>query len=269
MHTNDMIAFAHLTVRYPAANGQTKPRAAVEDVSLTVPQGTVCAIIGPSGCGKSTLLKAVAGLIKPSAGNVRLAGRDVDPKSACIGFMPQNYGLLPWQTVRENIVLGCRIRGLWHEGRAEDEQRLQKLMAELHIEEFSARYPRELSGGQQQRVSLARAFLLRPDILLMDEPFSALDAITREEMQDVFLKLWQQEHITTLLVTHYVEEALDLGQRIVVMGTHPGRIARVIENPLGGRAEVRGTQAFFEMGRELREEIRRISRESREKEEQA
>ncbi len=264
MHTNDMIAFEHLTVRYPAAKGQNKPMAAVEDVSLTVPQGTVCAIIGPSGCGKSTLLKAVAGLIEPSAGRVRLAGRAADPKSACIGFMPQNYGLLPWQTVRGNILLGCRIRGLWHEGRAADEERLQKLMAELHIEEFSARYPRELSGGQQQRVSLARAFLLRPDILLMDEPFSALDAITREEMQDVFLKLWQQEHITTLLVTHYVEEALYLGQYIVVMGAHPGHIARIIENPLGGRAEVRGTQKFFEMGRGLREEIRRISRENAE-----
>lgn len=264
MHTNDMIAFEHLTVRYPAAKGQNKPMAAVEDVSLTVPQGTVCAIIGPSGCGKSTLLKAVAGLIEPSAGRVRLAGRAADPKSACIGFMPQNYGLLPWQTVRGNILLGCRIRGLWHEGRAADEERLQKLMAELHIEEFSARYPRELSGGQQQRVSLARAFLLRPDILLMDEPFSALDAITREEMQDVFLKLWQQEHITTLLVTHYVEEALYLGQYIVVMGAHPGHIARIIENPLGGRAEVRGTQEFFEMGRGLREEIRRISRENTE-----
>ncbi|WP_295630902.1 ABC transporter ATP-binding protein [uncultured Mitsuokella sp.] len=264
MHTNDMIAFEHLTVRYPAAKGQNKPMAAVEDVSLTVPQGTVCAIIGPSGCGKSTLLKAVAGLIEPSAGRVRLAGRAADPKSACIGFMPQNYGLLPWQTVRGNILLGCRIRGLWHEGRAADEERLQKLMAELHIEEFSARYPRELSGGQQQRVSLARAFLLRPDILLMDEPFSALDAITREEMQDVFLKLWQQEHITTLLVTHYVEEALYLGQHIVVMGAHPGHIARIIENPLGGRAEVRGTQEFFEMGRGLREEIRRISRENTE-----
>ncbi len=264
MHTNDMIAFEHLTVRYPAAKGQNKPMAAVEDVSLTVPQGTVCAIIGPSGCGKSTLLKAVAGLIEPSAGRVRLAGRAADPKSACIGFMPQNYGLLPWQTVRGNILLGCRIRGLWHEGRAADEERLQKLMAELHIEEFSARYPRELSGGQQQRVSLARAFLLRPDILLMDEPFSALDAITREEMQDVFLKLWQQEHITTLLVTHYVEEALYLGQYIVVMGAHPGHIARIIENPLGGRTEVRGTQEFFEMGRGLREEIRRISRENAE-----
>lgn len=259
-----MIAFEHLTVRYPAAKGQNKPMAAVEDVSLTVPQGTVCAIIGPSGCGKSTLLKAVAGLIEPSAGRVRLAGRAADHKSACIGFMPQNYGLLPWQTVRGNILLGCRIRGLWHEGRAADEERLQKLMAELHIEEFSARYPRELSGGQQQRVSLARAFLLRPDILLMDEPFSALDAITREEMQDVFLKLWQQEHITTLLVTHYVEEALYLGQYIVVMGAHPGHIARIIENPLGGRAEVRGTQEFFEMGRGLREEIRRISRENAE-----
>ena len=173
----DTIAFQHLTVRYRTAG--RADAAAVADVSLTVPRGTVCAIIGPSGCGKSTLLKAVAGLVQPSSGCVTIAGEKADPKKSCIGFMPQNYGLLPWQTVRENIVLGCRIRHTWHKGRAEDEARLLHFMEALHIRGLADRYPHELSGGQQQRVSLARAFLLQPDILLMDEPFSALDAIKR------------------------------------------------------------------------------------------
>ena len=132
-------------------------------------------------------------------------------------------------------------------------------MAALHIEGLATRYPHELSGGQQQRVSLARSFLLQPDILLMDEPFSALDAITREEMQDVFLALWQEQHVTTLLVTHYVEEALYLGQKIALMAADPGRIARVFDNPLGGHPEQRGSREFFEMSRALREEIRGIS----------
>ena len=169
MNPTDMIAFDHLTVRYRSA--ERAVAAAIADVSLTVPQGTVCAIIGPSGCGKSTLLRAVAGLVQPEGGCVKIAGGKADPKKYRIGFTPQNYGLLPWQTVRENIVLGYRIRHEWHAGREEDEARLARLMAALHIEGLAMRYPHELSGGQQQRVSLARSFLLQPDILLMDEPF--------------------------------------------------------------------------------------------------
>ena len=268
MNPTDMIAFDHLTVRYRSA--ERAVAAAIADVSLTVPQGTVCAIIGPSGCGKSTLLRAVAGLVQPEGGCVKIAGGKADPKKYRIGFMPQNYGLLPWQTVRENIVLGCRIRHDWHAGREEDEARLARLMAALHIEGLAMRYPHELSGGQQQRVSLARSFLLQPDILLMDEPFSALDAITREEMQDVFLALWQEQHVTTLLVTHYVEEALYLGQKIVLMAANPGRLARVFDNPLSGSRERRSSQAFFEMSRALREEIRtlRVQDESDEQREE-
>ena len=208
--------------------------------------------------------------MQPTSGCVTIAGEKADPKKSCIGFMPQNYGLLPWQTVRENIVLGCRIRHTWHKGRAEDEARLLHFMEALHIRGLADRYPHELSGGQQQRVSLARAFLLQPDILLMDEPFSALDAITREEMQDVFLGLWHEQHTTTLLVTHYVEEALYLGQKIVLMAANPGRIARVFDNPLSGSRERRSSQAFFEMSRTLREEIRtlRVQDESDEQREE-
>lgn len=224
------------------------------DVNLTVPTGQVCAIIGPSGCGKSTLLKVVAGLLKPDFGHVWIDGQETNPKAMKIGFMPQNYGLLPWQTVEQNILLGERIRG---KKNAYSQEELRALMRELGIAGLEKRYPRELSGGQQQRVALARSFLLEPDILLMDEPFSALDAITREEMQDVFLDLWQSNQITTMLVTHYVEEALYLGQQIAVMAPH-GRIADIIDNPLSGSREKRDSEEFFAMGKSLREKIRQL-----------
>lgn len=226
---------------------------ALKNISLDVGEKEITALIGPSGCGKSTLLKVIAGLLRPAEGSVTIAGRPVDPRHTCIGFMPQNYGLLPWKTVRQNILLGCEIRGTRQDTRR---QGMQQLAKKLHIEELLDRYPHELSGGQQQRVGLARAFLLQPDVLLMDEPFSALDAITREEMQDVFLALWQQQSVTTLLVTHYVEEALCLGKQIVLMAAQPGRIAKIIDNPLGGQRELRDTPAFFQQARALREAIR-------------
>ena len=166
--------------------------------------------------------------------------------------MPQNYGLLTWKTVRENVELGGRIR---HERVRENETAF--MMQRLGIDAFSERYPKELSGGQQQRVGLARAFLLRPDVLLMDEPFSALDAITREEMQEIFLSLWHEQHVTTVLVTHYVEEALYLGQRIVILADAPGRIAEVLDNPLFGCIDQRNKVEFFRMSCYLREQIKK------------
>lgn len=246
----DMIEARHLTVGY---SSRSRNHPVLCDVSLTVPQGAVCAVIGPSGCGKSTLLKVIAGLIHPDQGSVLLDGSPVNPKKRKIGFMPQNYGLLPWKTVRENILLGCRMKGEITAATRKEAERLCKC---LGLEGLERRYPRELSGGQQQRVALARSFLLRPDVLLMDEPFSALDAITREEMQDVFLTLWKQRGTTTILVTHYVEEALYLGQTIVRMSAGPGTVAEVIPNPLAGRTEMRMSQDFFARGRELRERIR-------------
>nr|WP_256625921.1 ABC transporter ATP-binding protein [Selenomonas ruminantium] len=226
---------------------------ALQDVSLTVPQGTVCAVIGPSGCGKSTLLKVVAGLIRNYTGSVRINGEKVNPQKLCIGFMPQNYGLLPWQTAGENIRLACRLKGGWS---ADKKEQMHDLCQKLGIENLLNRYPQELSGGQQQRVSLARVFLLEPDILLMDEPFSALDAITREEMQDVFRDLWEDAGITTMLVTHYVEEALYLGQQIVLMSSSPGTVAEVMDNRWQGSRSWEDLPDFFVKGQELREKIK-------------
>ena len=196
-----MIQIENLFVQYGKQN-------ILENISLNLPTGAVCAVIGPSGCGKSTLLNVLAGLNRSYSGNVLIDGGAPSPKTQTIGFIPQNYGLLPWLKVRENIMLGLKIK---RKGRA---KLPQELIASLGLDKLLERYPKELSGGQQQRVSLARAFALNADLLLMDEPFSALDAITREEMQDVFINLWQKQKVTTVLVTHYVEEALYLGQKI-------------------------------------------------------
>ena len=243
------INIEHLTVSYQK-NKENLP--VLSDVSLAVPSGTVCAVIGPSGCGKSTMLKVAAGLIKDYEGQVTVGGRPLDTRSMTIGFMPQSYGLLPWRTVAENIRLGRKVKGLWQES---DEERLKELASRLGLEGLLERYPHELSGGQQQRVSLARVFLLQPDILLMDEPFSALDAITREEMQDVFRELWQQESITTILVTHYVEEALYLGGQIAVMGGN-GKISEKLANPAGDTPLRRSDERFFQLGRQLRQKLK-------------
>ncbi len=246
-----MIDIEGLTVHYQSAH---ETYTALSDISLTVPSGGTCAVIGPSGCGKSTLLKVAAGLIRDYDGVVRLEGQPVDPRRQTIGFMPQNYGLLPWKTVDENICLGLKIK---NNAARIDKNVLQELMGQLGIEGLGHRYPGELSGGQQQRVALARVFILQPDVLLMDEPFSALDAISREEMQDVFLVLWQKYAVSTILVTHYVEEALYLGQRIVILSANPGHISKVIDNPLFGGRNIRTQPEFFSMGLRLRNLIKK------------
>ena len=244
-----MIDLQHLSYGYSV---DEKCMQVLHDINMRVEKGEICSVIGPSGCGKSTLLKIIAGLLHDYDGTAMIDGVPVDPKRQRVGFMPQNYGLLPWKTVRENVELGGRIR---HERVRKNET--VSMMQRLGIDAFSERYPKELSGGQQQRVGLARAFLLRPDVLLMDEPFSALDAIKREEMQEVFLSLWHEQHVTTVLVTHYVEEALYLGQRIVILADAPGRIAEVLDNPLFGCIDQRNKVEFFRMSCYLREQIKK------------
>ena len=244
-----MIDLQHLSYGYSV---DKKCMQVLHDINMHVEKGEICSVIGPSGCGKSTLLKIIAGLLHDYDGTAMIDGVPVDPKRQRVGFMPQNYGLLPWKTVRENVELGGRIR---HERVEENET--ASMMQRLGIDAFSERYPKELSGGQQQRVGLARAFLLRPDVLLMDEPFSALDAITREEMQEVFLSLWHYQHLPTVLVSPFVEEALCLGQRIVILADAPGHIAEVLDNPLFGCIDQRTKVEFFRMSCYLREQIKK------------
>lgn len=225
----------------------------IENISFGVLSGTVSVIIGPSGSGKSTLLKTIAGIEKASVGSIYLDGEILSPKTKKIGFVPQNYGLFPWRTVEENILLGVKIKN-----KINDKVilKMNELMGNLGILEFKKRYPKELSGGQQQRVSLARAFLLGADALLMDEPFSALDAITREETQNIFLNLWEKQKLLTILVTHDVEEALYLGKNIIVLSKN-GRILENLNNPFFGNREQIYNKNFVEMRKKIRELIQR------------
>ena len=249
MWGDGLLCFSGVSVDYGTGEDAVH---ALADISLCVERGTVLALIGASGCGKSTLLRVVAGLVRPTAGTLHADGAPVDPRVLRIGFLPQNYGLLAWKTVRENILLGAEIKGEWDEKRKAISD---ELVADLGLKDLLTRYPHELSGGQQQRVGLARVFLLAPDLLLMDEPFSALDAITRESMQEVFLSLRKKYAVTTMLVTHYVEEALALAGRIAVMTGTPGRIAEIIDNPFAGDLTHRSTPEFFVLGQKLRAKI--------------
>lgn len=244
-----MISLEHINAAYQTKAG-TLP--VLSNIDIQVPEGETCALIGPSGCGKSTLLKIAAGILTNVQGSVFFRGEPLDPAKHVIGFMPQNYGLLPWRRVRDNILLGWRIK---RGNDTKDRFVWQELISRLGLEKLLDRYPGELSGGQQQRVGLARVFYLRPDLLLMDEPFSALDAITREEMQDVFLELWRVYGVTTLLVTHQPEEAVLLGQRITVLSPRPASVVKIIDNPLFAQPDMRRQPSFLTVENELRQAL--------------
>ncbi|MDD4601338.1 Vitamin B12 import ATP-binding protein BtuD [bioreactor metagenome] len=245
-----MIKINNLSVTYQSLEDCY---AALDNINLELEAGETCAIIGPSGCGKSTLLKVLAGIITNFDGTVEINDQPIRPSKQRIGFIPQNYGLLPWKNVDENIRLGAKIKGLSSASGTED---IALLLEELGLKGLERRYPGELSGGQQQRVALARAFLLKPDLLLMDEPFSALDAMTREEIQDVFLAVWREHAVSTILVTHHVEEAVYLGRKIVILSVSPGTVSTIIDNPLFGVEDVRNHEDFFQLCRQLRKKIK-------------
>ena len=246
-----MISFRNLCVSY---GRQNEKRVALNDVSIDIPTGSVAAVIGPSGCGKSTLLKAAAGLIEHDSGSALIDEKPVNPHEQVIGFMPQSYGLMPWKTVRDNIMMAVKIKKRMSSVKRED---VDALVQKLGIENLLSLYPAELSGGQQQRVALARVFLLRPDVLLMDEPFSSLDAITREDMQEIFLSLWQDCHVTTIMVTHFVEEAILLGQKIIVLSKSPGRVIAEIDNSLSGNRNAHESEEYMRLAERLHELVRK------------
>jgi NitT/TauT family transport system ATP-binding protein len=246
-----MITISHLSVAYGLPEDRYQ---ALDDIDLALPEGEIYAIIGPSGCGKSTLLKVLAGIIQSFAGSVQINGQPLNPQQQTIGFIPQNYGLLPWKNVVDNILLGVNIK---YQDTTDAQKSLPALLQQLGLQGLENRYPGELSGGQQQRVALARSFLLKPDLLLMDEPFSALDAITREEIQAVFLNTWRQRPVSTVLVTHHVEEAVYLGRKIVILTGRPGIINTVIDNPLFGGTDIRSSHDFFQLCLGLRQKLKK------------
>ncbi|MDA3846103.1 MAG: ATP-binding cassette domain-containing protein [Vallitaleaceae bacterium] len=228
---------------------------ALGPISMKIAPSDIYALIGPSGCGKSTFLHVLSGIIKNYQGQVTLKSNPIDPKKHDIGFIPQNFGLLAWKTVYKNCVLSLKIK----EKIITPDQmnRIDYIMDQLNITDLKDRYPRELSGGQKQRVSIARAFIMNPDLLLMDEPFSALDALTREEAQELFVAMWNQYKTTTVFATHSNEEAINMGKKIVILSHYPGTIVEVIDNPLFNTENLRENKAFHTLAAHLRSVVKK------------
>jgi NitT/TauT family transport system ATP-binding protein len=203
---------------------------ALKDINLEIPHGQFTCLLGPSGCGKSTLLNAVAGFALPTSGRITVDGKPVTEPGPDRGMVFQEYALFPWMTVEDNIGFGLQIKGM---PRDQIRRKVDDLLAMLSLSDFRARFPKDLSGGMRQRVAIARVLALDSPILLMDEPFGALDALTRRNLQDELLRIWAELKKTILFVTHSIEEAIYLADRIVVMTYRPGTVKRdiIVELP--------------------------------------
>jgi NitT/TauT family transport system ATP-binding protein len=228
---------------------------AIESVDLEIPSGQFVAVLGPSGCGKSTLLNVIAGFLQPTAGKVSLDGRPIEAPGADRGVVFQEPALFPWKTVRENIALGPRVAGL---PASEVKRVTQHFMELVGLSLFAERYPDALSGGMQQRVGIARTLANNPSVLLMDEPFGALDAQTRELMQESLLRIWDENRTTLMFVTHDIEEAIFLAERVVLMSARPGKLIADIAVDLGRprRAAMLDSEQFIGVKKACRELIR-------------
>jgi NitT/TauT family transport system ATP-binding protein len=204
-------------------DGDGRRMVALQDIRLEIPHGQFVCLLGPSGCGKSTLLNAIAGFAPPTGGRVLAGGVPVAGPGPERGMVFQEYALFPWMTVAQNVGFGLQIKGM---ARAQSDARVAGLLKLLSLEDFAGRYPKDLSGGMRQRVAIARVLALDSPIMLMDEPFGALDALTRRNLQDELLRLWAELKKTVIFVTHSIEEAIYLADRIVVMTYRPGTVKR-------------------------------------------
>ena len=238
--------------RFESSSGSTL---ALQATDLEVAENDFVTILGPSGCGKSTLLRIIAGLDQPTAGEVRLDGQPISGPGADRGMVFQSYTLFPWLNVLDNVCFGLRERGL---PRAEQVEIAQGFIAKVGLIGFEQHYPKQLSGGMQQRTALARALANAPRMLLMDEPFGALDHQTRELMQELLLGIWEAEAKTVLFVTHDIDEAVFIGSRVVLMSARPGRIKldRPVPLPHPRHYSVKTTPAFSALKAELTEAVR-------------
>ena len=219
----------------------------LDKIAFGLDRGDTLAIIGPSGCGKTTLILMIAGLLPPTSGQIALKGAPVVSPRRETGLVLQDYGLFPWKNVKQNIELGARVR---HTRVPPDT--LRTLEEELGIQGMDHLYPQQLSGGQRQRVALARSLLLQPELLLLDEPFAALDAMTRERLQQVLLQLHQTRELAYIVVTHNIEEAVTLGRRVMVLGGRPASVINILDNPTFGSPDQRVRGDFFAMCVQLR-----------------
>ena len=226
--------------------------AVLSDISFVLKQGMSLSVIGPSGCGKTTLLYIISGLISPSSGRVLIDDNEVKGTESRTAFILQDYGLLPWKSVLDNVELGMKIRGIPSEERKKS---AVKIISELGISQHIDRYPATLSGGEKQRVAIARALASGPEILLMDEPFSSLDTLTRERLQQTMSDLQKNHGLTMITVTHSIEEAVFLGDEIMVMTPGPGKINRLINNKSRRISGFRNSEAFFKTCSTIRRSI--------------
>ncbi|MCZ7657588.1 MAG: ABC transporter ATP-binding protein [Xanthobacteraceae bacterium] len=218
-----MIAIDAVSKEFETKGGQR--HLAIDDIGLAVADGEFVSILGPSGCGKSTLLYIVGGFVPPSRGSVTVGGKPVTGPGPDRGPVFQEFALFPWKTVLGNVMYGLQQQGV---GRTQARERARALLAMVHLEGYESFYPKELSGGMKQRVAIARTLAYRPSILLMDEPFGALDAHTRTRLQNDLTEIWERDRKTVLFVTHSVEEAVFLSDRVVVMTRSPGRIKEIV-----------------------------------------
>jgi len=243
-----------LGLTFETADG---PVAALSDVSLAIGRGEFVSFIGPSGCGKTTFLRCIAALEHPTAGSLSVNGMTPDAarRARAYGFVFQAAGLYPWRTIEGNIRLPLEIMGF---ARAEQDRRINDVLQLVDLEGFGKKFPWQLSGGMQQRASIARALAFDADILLMDEPFGALDEIVRDRLNEELLQLWARTGKTIGFVTHSIPEAVYLSTRIVVMSPRPGRITDVIESPLprARPLDIRDSAEFLEIAHRVREGLR-------------
>lgn len=224
----------------------------LSDISFVLKQGMSLSVIGPSGCGKTTLLYIISGLIHPSSGRVLIDESEVKGTESRTAFILQDYGLLPWKSVLHNVELGMRIRGISAEERRDSAIRI---LSDLGIDSHVDRYPANLSGGEKQRVAIARALAAGPEILLMDEPFSSLDTLTRERLQYTLSDLQRERGLSMITVTHSIEEAVFLGDEIMVMTPGPGSISRMIKNRSRRTPGFRNSESFFKTCSTIRRSI--------------
>ena len=221
-----MLNFEHVVYRYPSEAEST-----VEDLSFQLKKGEFVSLIGPSGCGKTTIFKLINRFLIPQSGKIRLYGENISEKRSICGYMPQKDLLFPWRTVEENLILPMEIRGGF--SRAEMSEKAEALLRQAGLEGQGKKYPSELSGGMRQRASFVRTLLTGAELLLLDEPFSALDYLTRLSMREWLLKQWEREKKTVLFITHDVEEAIFLSGRVLVAEESPIRTLKSVEVPLG------------------------------------
>lgn len=232
-----------------------------ENFSLEITRGETWSILGPSGCGKTTLLYLLAGLRFPTKGTIEIDGERLTRPRPQSGLILQDYGLLPWSTVKENVELGLQLRKFYGEDgkhapvNFQPKNSVAYWLERLGIDHVADKYPSQLSGGQRQRTAIARTLALEPDLLLMDEPFSSLDAVTREDLQNLTLSLCRENNLTLFVVTHAIEEAVVLGKKILLLDAAPITTSNIFENPFAGTADHIGSENYQKLCNQLRREM--------------